>query len=137
MFRECRGALRLDEVVRLSHPKSILAAVTAWLLRATLAQDTTRELNALEQSAAIPPEPPTPPPEPIGGATTRDDDARAQPRYGASRGSSTTNSAPCPNSLSTMMRPPCASATPRAMKSPIPSPVNSAAAAARSNLWKI
>lgn len=52
MFRGWRGALRLDEVVRLSHPKSILAAVTASLLAATLAQDITRELNALEQAAA-------------------------------------------------------------------------------------
>jgi hypothetical protein len=57
MFRGWRGALRLDEVVRLSHPKSVLAAVTASLLAATLAQDLTRELNALEQAAAaaIPP----------------------------------------------------------------------------------
>jgi putative transposase len=56
MFRGWRGALRLDEVVRLQHPKSILAAVTASLLAATLAQDITRELNALERSAvAIPP----------------------------------------------------------------------------------
>ena len=52
MFRGWRGALRLDEVVQLSHPKSILAAVTASLLAATLAQDITRELNALEQAAA-------------------------------------------------------------------------------------
>jgi putative transposase len=56
MFRGWRGALRLDEVIRLSHPKSIVAAVTASLLAATLAQDITRELNALEEvSAAIPP----------------------------------------------------------------------------------
>ncbi len=55
MFRGWRGALRLDEVVQLSHPKSIVAAVTASLLAATLAQDITRELNALEQVAAIPP----------------------------------------------------------------------------------
>jgi IS4 transposase len=55
MFRGWRGALRLDEVVQLSHPKSIVAAVTASLLAATLAQDLTRELNALEQLAAIPP----------------------------------------------------------------------------------
>lgn len=52
MFRGWRGALRLDEVMRLSHPKSILAAVTAALLAATLAQDLTRELNALEEAAA-------------------------------------------------------------------------------------
>jgi putative transposase len=56
MFRGWRGALRIDEVIRLSHPKSIVAAVTASLLAATLAQDITRELNALEEaSAAIPP----------------------------------------------------------------------------------
>ncbi len=56
MFRGWRGALRLDEVIRLSHPKSIIAAVTASLLAATLAQDITRELNALEEaSVAIPP----------------------------------------------------------------------------------
>jgi len=55
MFRGWRGALRLDEVARLSHPKSVVAAVTASLLAATLAQDITRELNALEQVAAIPP----------------------------------------------------------------------------------
>lgn len=56
MFRGWRGALRLDEVVRLSHPKSIIAAVTASILAATLAQDITRELNALEEaSGAIPP----------------------------------------------------------------------------------
>jgi putative transposase len=56
MFRGWRGALRLDEVIRLSHPKSIIAAVTASLLAATLAQDITRELNALEdRSAATPP----------------------------------------------------------------------------------
>jgi putative transposase len=56
MFRGWRGALRLDEVIRLSHPQSIIAAVTASLLAATLAQDITRELNALEEtSAAIPP----------------------------------------------------------------------------------
>jgi putative transposase len=56
MFRGWRGALRLDEVIRLSHPTSIVAAVTASLLAATLAQDITRELNALEEvSAAIPP----------------------------------------------------------------------------------
>jgi putative transposase len=56
MFRGWRGALRLDEVNCLRHPQSILAAVTASLLAATLAQDITRELNALEQStAAIPP----------------------------------------------------------------------------------
>lgn len=56
MFRGWRGALRLDEVIRLSHPKSILAAVTASLLAATLAQDITREVNALEDaSVAIPP----------------------------------------------------------------------------------
>jgi putative transposase len=56
MFRGWRGALRLDEVSRLSHPQSIVAAVTASLLAATLAQDITRELNALEDSAAaIPP----------------------------------------------------------------------------------
>ncbi len=56
MFRGWRGALRLDEVIRLSHPKSIIAAVTASLLAATLAQDITRELNALEEaSASIPP----------------------------------------------------------------------------------
>jgi hypothetical protein len=52
MLRGWRGALRLDEVVRLSHPTSILATVTASLLAATLAQDITRELNALEQAAA-------------------------------------------------------------------------------------
>ena len=52
MFRGWRGALRLDEVVRLSHPKSLIAAVTASLLAATLAQDITRELNGLEQRAA-------------------------------------------------------------------------------------
>jgi IS4 transposase len=56
MFRGWRGALRLDEVIRLSHPKSIIAAVTASLLAATLAQDITRELNALEEaSVATPP----------------------------------------------------------------------------------
>lgn len=56
MFRGWRGALRLDEVIRLSHPKSITAAVTASLLAATLAQDITRELNALEEaSVAFPP----------------------------------------------------------------------------------
>ncbi len=56
MFRGWRGALRLDEVIRLSHPMSIIAAVTASLLAATLAQDITRELNALEEnSAATPP----------------------------------------------------------------------------------
>jgi hypothetical protein len=55
-MRRWRGALRLDEVIRLSHPTSIIAAVTASLLAATLAQDITRELNALEEvSAAIPP----------------------------------------------------------------------------------
>jgi putative transposase len=55
MFRGWRGALRLDEVIRLSHPKSIQAAVTASLLAATLGQDITRQLNALEQTATIPP----------------------------------------------------------------------------------
>jgi IS4 transposase len=57
MFRGWRGALRLDEVVRLSHPRSIVAAVTASLLAATLGQDITRELNALEEAAtaAFPP----------------------------------------------------------------------------------
>jgi len=55
MFRGWHGALRLDEVVRLSHPESIRAAVTASLLAATLAQDLTRQVNALEQAAAIPP----------------------------------------------------------------------------------
>jgi putative transposase len=55
MFRGWRGALRLDEVIRLSHPKSIIAAVTASLLAATLAQDITRELNALEESSAATP----------------------------------------------------------------------------------
>jgi putative transposase len=55
MFRGWRGALRLDEVVRLSHPKSIVAAITASLLAATLAQDITRELNALEQRVAATP----------------------------------------------------------------------------------
>jgi IS4 transposase len=55
MFRGWRGALRLDEVVRLSHPESIRAAVTASLLAATLAQDLTRHVNALEQGAVIPP----------------------------------------------------------------------------------
>jgi putative transposase len=59
MFRGWRGALRLDEVIRLSHPKSIIAAVTASLLAATLAQDITLELNGLEEtsaaSAAFPP----------------------------------------------------------------------------------
>jgi hypothetical protein len=66
MLRGWRGALRLDEVVRLSHPTSILATVTASLLAATLAQDITRELNALEQAAPrpLPPEPPTSPPTP-------------------------------------------------------------------------
>lgn len=52
MFRGWHGALRLDEVVRLSHPQSILAAVTASLLAATLAQDITRELKALEEASA-------------------------------------------------------------------------------------
>lgn len=56
MFRGWRGALRLDEVVRLRHPESIGAAVTASLLAATLAQDITRDLNALEAAhAAFPP----------------------------------------------------------------------------------
>lgn len=55
MFRGWRGALRLDEVIRLSHPKSIQAAVTASLLAATLGQDITRQLNALEETAAVPP----------------------------------------------------------------------------------
>jgi putative transposase len=56
MFRGWRGALRLDEVIRLSHPTSIIAAVTASLLAATLAQDITRELNAIEDgSVAFPP----------------------------------------------------------------------------------
>lgn len=55
MFRGWRGALRLDEVMRLSHPKSLIATVTASLLAATLAQDITRELAALDRAHAIPP----------------------------------------------------------------------------------
>ena len=42
MFRGWRGALRLYEVTRLSHPTSVVAAVTASLLAATLAQDVSR-----------------------------------------------------------------------------------------------
>jgi putative transposase len=55
MFRGWRGALRLDEVIRLSHPKSITAAVTASLLAATLAQEVTRELTTLDRTVATPP----------------------------------------------------------------------------------
>jgi putative transposase len=55
MFRGWRGALRLDEVRRLSHPKSLLAAVTASLLAATLAQDITNALVTLDRAAATPP----------------------------------------------------------------------------------
>lgn len=55
MFRGWRGALRLDEVSRLNHPKSIVAAVTASLLATTLAQDITRGLATLDQSVAVPP----------------------------------------------------------------------------------
>ena len=55
MFRGWRGALRLDEVQRLSHPQSLLAAVTASLLAATFAQDITRELLALDRADAISP----------------------------------------------------------------------------------
>jgi putative transposase len=55
MFRGWRGALRLDEVIRLSHPKSITAAVTASLLAATLAQEVTRELTTLDRAVATPP----------------------------------------------------------------------------------
>ena len=55
MFRGWRGALRLDEVARLSNAKSIVAAVTALLLAVTLAQDITRGLVALDQAVAFPP----------------------------------------------------------------------------------
>ncbi len=55
MFRGWRGALRLDEVMRLSHPTSLQAAVTASLLAAALAQDITCELNALEAAVAATP----------------------------------------------------------------------------------
>jgi putative transposase len=55
MFRGWRGALRLDEVIRLSHPTSITAAVTASLLAATLAQEVTRELTTLDRAVATPP----------------------------------------------------------------------------------
>ena len=52
MFRGWRGALRLDEVVRLKNPKSIMASVTASLLAATFAQGITSDLNALEAAHA-------------------------------------------------------------------------------------
>jgi putative transposase len=55
MFRGWRGALRLDEVLPLKHPTSIVAAVTASLLAATFAQDVARNLMALDQAAAFPP----------------------------------------------------------------------------------
>jgi putative transposase len=51
MFRGWRGALRLDEVQRLSHPASLRAAISASLLAATLAQDVTREMMALDLDA--------------------------------------------------------------------------------------
>lgn len=51
-FRAWKGALRLDEVRRLSHPLSLEAAVTASLLAGTLTQNLTVAINELERLAA-------------------------------------------------------------------------------------
>ena len=51
-FRAWKGALRVDEVRRLSHPLSLEAAVTASLLAGTLAQEITVAINELERLAA-------------------------------------------------------------------------------------
>jgi putative transposase len=51
-FRGWRGALRLDEVRRLSNPESLDAAVTASLLAATLAHDLTQIVNDLAKRQA-------------------------------------------------------------------------------------
>jgi hypothetical protein len=47
LFRDWKGAMRLDEVRRLSHPLSLRAAVTASLLAAVLARDIHRRLEQL------------------------------------------------------------------------------------------
>jgi|CXWL01.1.fsa_nt_gi hypothetical protein len=52
-FRNWKGAVRLDEVKRLSHPVSLQVAVTASLLAALLARDISARLDTLaEQYAA-------------------------------------------------------------------------------------
>ena len=52
-FRNWKGAVRLDEVRRLSHPVSLQVAVTASLLAALLARDISARLDILaEQYAA-------------------------------------------------------------------------------------
>jgi len=47
LFRDWKGAMRLDEVRRLSHPLSLRAVVTASLLAAVMARDIHRRLEQL------------------------------------------------------------------------------------------
>lgn len=60
-FRGWRGALRLDEVRRLSHSDSLNAAVTASLLAAAFAHELTELVNDLAERQAAPERAPTSP----------------------------------------------------------------------------
>lgn len=59
-FRTLRGAVRLDEARRMRHPASITVALLASLLAATLGQELTQALNAVEAQWCTS-EPDTPP----------------------------------------------------------------------------
>jgi hypothetical protein len=49
-FRDLKGAVRLDEVTRLSNPSSLRVALLASLIAATLGQELTRSLNTAHAS---------------------------------------------------------------------------------------
>ena len=72
-FRDLKGAVRLDEVRRLTNPVSLRVALFASLIAATLGQQLTAALHALpEPEPETESEPPgLPPPDVVSGATQR------------------------------------------------------------------
>ena len=74
-FRDLKGAVRLDEVSRLTNPVSLRVALFASLIAATLGQQLTAALHALPEPEPEPEtesEPPgLPPPDGVSGATQR------------------------------------------------------------------